>query len=268
METNYSPDEKKLRSIGFLDIETVPRVADQNEYEELYTKRYKKSLEDYINGYQALHDKPNYVGGAELKNSEQLFEEHFMDNAGMTAEFGKIVNITVGKMHTPKDGTEKLYIKSIARENELELLQIFIRTLAAMNPGTLCAHNGLEFDFPIIRRRILVHGLKLPAMLDSYGKKPWETPFEDTMDQWAGSQYKYKCSLDLLAKLFNLPSPKEKLSGADVAGLYYNPEMIMDEKLKAIGEYGAGDVVTLVNVWCKMRGLPIIPTDGIEYVRA
>lgn len=232
--------EQRLREITFLDIETIPRAGDLEEFKELYHKKFSRDIPELIH-----------------------LEEHFMEHAGLYAEFGKIINISVGKVTA-----SKLFVKSIAYEDEVKILRIFIDTLGKLNAHTLCAHNGREFDFPWLKRRMLVLGIKVPDIMNTYGKKPWETSYEDTMDMWGDTQFKYKCSLDLLAKLFGLPSPKQSMTGEDVFTTYNNQELSMEERLKRISEYGSGDVVTLVNVWCKLQGIPTIAPENVEYVRA
>ena len=125
----------------------------------------------------------------------------------------------------------------------------------------LCAHNGKEFDFPFLGRRNLINGLKLPYQLDVAGKKPWEIPHIDTMELWKFGDYKHYTSLDLLAHVFNIPSPKSDLDGALVAKTYYE-----EKDLLKIKKYCQGDVITIAQLLLKYKGEPIVTNKNIEII--
>ena len=50
----------------------------------------------------------------------------------------------------------------------------------------------------------MVHGIKIPQVLDTSGKKPWEVKHLDTMERWKFGDKKSFTSLDLLAALFGI----------------------------------------------------------------
>ena len=89
----------------------------------------------------------------------------------------------------------------------------------------LCAHNGREFDFPFLSRRILINDLKLPKILDIAGKKPWELNHLDTMDLWRFGDYKNYTSIKLLSELFNIPTPKDDIDGSQVSRVYWEEKI-------------------------------------------
>lgn len=126
----------------------------------------------------------------------------------------------------------------------------------------LCAHNGKELDFPFIGRRTLINGLTLPNQLDLAGKKPWEIPHLDTMELWKFGDYKHFTSLELLAHLFNIPSPKQNLDGYSlVAKTYYK-----ENDLEKIKDYCQNDVITIAQLFSKYKGKELIEQDNIEII--
>jgi uncharacterized protein YprB with RNaseH-like and TPR domain len=186
------------------------------------------------------------------------------NRAGIYAEFGKIVCISVGFVKRTVDG-EVLRITSFANDDEKILLQEFSDLLNKyfndLRHHRLCGHNGKEFDFPFIARRMLVHQMPLPAMLNIAGLKPWENPHLDTMTYWKFGEFKNFTSLDLLAALFEVPTPKDDIDGSQVYGVYYE-----ENNLDRIVEYCQKDVVTLVQVYKKLSGLPLIDSENIKMV--
>ena len=126
----------------------------------------------------------------------------------------------------------------------------------------LCAHNGKEFDFPFIARRMLVNSIKVPKILDVAGKKPWETTFLDTMELWKFGDYKHFVSLELLADLFGIPTPKDDIDGSQVAKVYYE-----ENDLERIVTYCQKDVITTINIFLKYRGEEIITDENVEIIK-
>lgn len=123
----------------------------------------------------------------------------------------------------------------------------------------LCAHNGKEFDFPYIARRMLVHGIKIPFLLDNAGKKPWEINNLDTMELWKFGDFKSFVSLNLLAHLFGIPTPKDDIDGSMVADVYYR-----EKDIQRISTYCNKDVITLVQVLLKLMNKELIPAEDIQ----
>lgn len=73
---------------------------------------------------------------------------------------------------------------------------------------------------------MLKHQLELPSILQLMAKKPWEIPNLDTLDLWRFGDYKHYTSLALLSHFFDIPSPKDDISGADVSRVYYEEKNI------------------------------------------
>jgi uncharacterized protein YprB with RNaseH-like and TPR domain len=214
---------KQISNILFLDIETVPQC--QNYQDSSPTTQYLWGL------------KTSYLQEYNKKTAEELYAK-----AGIYAEFGKIVCISVGYFRD-----QKFRIRSFAQENEKTLLEDFAQLVNKhfnKKQHLLCAHNGKEFDFPFIARRMLINKVEIPNTLNSAGKKPWEVKHLDTMELWKFGDYKHYTSLQLLAHIFNIPTPKDDISGADVAQVYYK-----DKDLNRIVAYCQKDVITIARLY-------------------
>lgn len=232
-----------LENILFLDIETVPEAADfrllTEQAQDLFAAKtaYKRKADD-------------------------LSAEDYYDRAGIWAEFGKIVCISVGYLTTTTDGRQ-FRVRSFSGD-ENELLVEFKGLLDSHFSATqhkLCAHNGKEFDFPFIARRMLKHQLELPYTLQLMGKKPWEVPHLDTLELWKFGDFKHYTSLKLLAHFFGIPSPKDDMDGSDVARVYYE-----EKDLGRIVRYCEKDVITLTQVDLKLTLQPPLGEDEIVSV--
>jgi len=227
----------KLSNILFLDVETVPLVYN---YKDL--SKENKLLWDSKFRYQSS-EKP-----------EETYKK-----AGIFAEFAKVICISVGFFN---DGTFR--IKSFYSRNEKTLLEEFTELLNKhfnRKESLLCAHNGKEFDFPFLCRRMLINGVKLPKTLNLAGKKPWEVQHLDTMELWKFGDYKNFTSLNLLAAVFNIPTPKDDIDGSQVSKVYYE-----EKDIKRIVTYCQKDVITVAQILLRYRGEPLIENKNIVYI--
>lgn len=224
---------------------------------DIETVSAEKSYDLLTPAMQALWDKK----AARLKNDDMLSpEELYFDRGAIYAEFGKIVTIAFGFFHA--DGPETyLRVKSIAAHDERKLLSDFANIIEhKFDPSqlTLCAHNGKEFDFPYISRRMLINGLPLPMALRIQGKKPWEIRHVDTMELWKFGDWKSYTSLELLTTVFDIPSSKDDIDGSMVNHTYYN-----ENGLDRISRYCCNDVIATAQLYRRMNGLPLIPENQI-----
>lgn len=233
----------QMEKVLFLDIETVPQVYKFDELES-------KSKE--------LFEAKTKFMQSETKNFDEIYNER----AGIYAEFGKIVCISVGLVTSTGTG-KQIRLKSFYHDDEETLLKQF-KALLDERYNTpyhiLCGHNAKEFDFPYLCRRMLINGLKLPDVLDIAGKKPWEINHLDTMELWKFGDYKAYTSLSLLCHVFNIPTPKDDISGADVARVYYE-----EGDLARIKSYCEKDVVALIQLFLKMRGDALVEEGEIHF---
>ena len=234
-----------LKNILFLDIETVSCVPDYANLNDRFKALWQKKA-------------------AFLRSDdEKSFEELFFERAGIYAEFGKIVTIAVGYFVNNGE-TTSLRVKAFANDDEKIILQDFKNLLENhfdQNKLALCAHNGKEFDFPYISRRMLVNGLPAPACLQLSGKKPWEILHLDTLELWTFGDRKNFTSLDLLAALFDIPSSKSDIDGSMVNHAYY-----IDKDLEKIAKYCKQDVVVTAQLFLKFQCMPLVAPEDIHLV--
>lgn len=231
-----------IQKILFLDIETIPCAASYQEMPQ---------------GLQPFWDRK----AANLDTSGDMSSEELFDRAGIYAEFGRIICISVGLVNQPKEGAQEIHIKSFASHDEATLLKDFCELLEKLPKNNLlCAHNGKEFDFPFICRRLVVNGLPIPSLLQIMGKKPWEVAHIDTMELWKFGDRKSFTSLALLAEILNVPTPKDDMDGSMVHSVYQT-----EGGLAQITEYCQKDVVALIQVYQRMMNVPITPIESVIY---
>lgn len=231
-----------IEKVLFLDIETVPQVYNYADLDEKTADLY------------ALKTKFLQKDGASV---EEVYER-----AGVYAEFGKIVCISCGIVQQ-KMGENQIRMKSFAGDDEKKLLQDFANMLNQHYNSPyhiLCGHNAKEFDFPFIGRRMLIHGIDLPGVLDIAGKKPWEVNHLDTMELWKFGDYKHYTSMALLCHIFNIPTPKDDISGGDVARVYYE-----ENDLDRIVTYCQKDVIALIQLFLRFRNEPLVEEENMVY---
>lgn len=186
-----------------------------------------------------------------FRRSENTPVEEFYERAGIWAEFGKVICISVGYLHRSGKGSE-FRIRSFYGHDERKLLLDFRELLKRYfnsSKHALCAHNGKEFDFPYLARRMLINGIELPIILQIQGKKPWEVNHIDTMELWKFGDFKHYCSLPLLCHVFKIPSPKGDIDGSEVASVYYEKK-----DLERIVRYCEADTIALTRLYLRMLG--------------
>lgn len=232
-----------IEEVLFLDIETVPLEPEFKELNEKWRQLWEHKMQNRID-----NDEP----------AEVLY-----NRAGIYAEFGRIICISVGYVFQKK-GELFFRVKSFYDEDEKTLIQHFFDALEAFSrkgKRKLCAHNGQEFDFPYIARRALVNYLPLPGILDISGAKPWEIKDQliDTLQLWKFGDYKHYTSLSLLCELFNIPSPKDDIDGSQVAQIYWE-----EKDISRIVRYCEKDTLAVANLLLKYKGNKIIPMENME----
>jgi predicted PolB exonuclease-like 3'-5' exonuclease len=219
-------------NILFIDIETAPQYA---EFEQVPVA-FQQLWEEKVTRQRII------------KENETLSESY--GKAGLFAEFGKIICIVAGFFEK-----ETFQLRSFSGDDEKKLLIEFSAFLEKFiqhrksSEKQLCAHNGKEFDYPYIARRMLINKVPIPPILDNAGKKPWEVFLIDTLELWKFGDYKAYSSLNLLANIFGLPSPKQELDGSKVGSTYWQKH-----DLETITRYCCADVTTLANVYLCLKG--------------
>ena len=229
----------KLDSILFLDIETVPLFSNYKELDD-----EAKDLWEVKTKYQ---------------RKDEFTPEEFYDRAGIWAEFGKIICISVG--YFVFKGDTRNFRVTTFHGKEIDLLNDFKALLEShfnRPQHLLCAHNGKEFDFPFIARRMIINGIDLPYKLNLFGKKPWEIPHLDTMELWKFGDYKTFTSLKLMSYVLGVPSPKEDLDGSMVRDVYYEKKDI-----DKIIQYCEKDTVTIAQILLRLRNDDLLIEEEI-----
>ncbi len=236
-------DKIKVEDVLFLDIETVPAAPSYNNLDS---------------SMQILWDKKSKQFRSADQTSDEIYER-----AGIYSEFGKIVCISVGFINEKKPLS--LRLKSFYGNDEKLLLTDFSAMVSKFSrvksEALLCAHNGKEFDFPYIARRMIINRLEIPEILDNAGKKPWEIKLLDTMDLWKFGDYKNYTSLDLLTNILGIPTPKDDIDGSMVAGIFYG-----ENDVERIARYCEKDVIAIAQVLLRFMNLPLIDDERIESV--
>ena len=230
-------NELPLSKLMFFDVETVSNQASFNSLSESMQKLWQHK-------HQFLRN-----------TEEDKFEESYQNNAAIYAEFGKVVCISCCFLDNGK-----LRIKSFYGDDEKLLLFDFGEMMKA-GTFTLCGHNIKEFDIPYICRRMLVNNLEIPDAINIAGKKPWEVDFVDTLTLWKFGDYKAYTSLNLLATIFNIPTPKDDIDGSMVGQVYWQ-----EKDLDRIVTYCQKDVVTVVRLLQKWKQEEIIEDANVIIV--
>lgn len=232
-----------FENILFLDIETVPE-----------TEFYK----DLTAEKQEL-----FALKTQYQRKEEFTPEEFYERAGIWAEFGKIVCISVGYFINFKSKDRKFRVTSFYND-EVKILQDFKNLLDNhfnKPQHVLCAHNGKEFDFPFIARRMIIHQIELPEKLNLFGKKPWEIAHLDTMELWKFGDYKHFTSLKLLTSILNIPSPKDDINGSEVGTVYYK-----EKNIPRIVTYCEKDTIAIAQLLLRFNNIPLIKELNIVHV--
>jgi len=235
-----------LEHLIVIDIETVPGNPEFLSVSPILRELYLKKSE-------------------RLKAEGENEDDQYFNHAGIYAEFGKIICISLGIFKHEKQTDEWHFrIKSICGDDEHKLLGEFGELLNHhyKNPHhyQFCGHNIREFDIPYLCRRMLIHGIPLPAMLDISGKKPYEVNMMDTMQLWRFGDYKHFTSLKLLAAIFGLESPKDDIEGKDVGRVYWK-----EKDLPRIVSYCQKDVLTVAQLMLKLKGHEIVKNENIHF---
>ena len=229
--------KSEIEKILFIDIETVPVTYKYDELDESTKELWNKKWQ----------------------YNKDISPEQQYNKAGIYAEFAKVVCIGLGYYHQ-----NKFRIKTISSTNEVEILNQFAEVLKShfnTYSHLLCAHNGKVFDFPFLCRRFLINNLPLPKILQIQGLKPWEVKHIDTMDLWKFGDVKNFSSLNLLAHVLEIPSPKDEMDGSMVGQTFYE-----EKDLAKIAKYCQKDVITLARVYNRFAGAGNLTDDDIIFV--
>lgn len=232
----------RLENILFLDIETVPEEENFNDLDE--TKQELYSLK------------------TQYQRKDDFTPEEFYERAGIWAEFGKIICISVGYF-TIRGDIRHFRVTSFFGD-EIKILKDFSNLLANhfnQPQHILCGHNAKEFDFPFIARRMIINGISISPKLNLFGKKPWEVPHLDTMELWKFGDFKHFTSLKLLTNILGIPSPKDDIDGSQVGHVYH-----IEKDIDRIIRYCEKDVIAVAQILLRFRREDLLVEDEIVFV--
>ncbi|KAB8151459.1 3'-5' exonuclease [Kordia sp. TARA_039_SRF] len=231
-----------LENVLFLDIETVPEYPYYNDLDA-----EEKLLWEQKTTYQ---------------RKDEFTAEEFYDRAGIWAEFGKIICVSVG--YFANKGDVRQFRTTSFYGDEEQLLREFkalLETHFNRPQQLLCAHNGKEFDFPFMARRMIINRIPLPLKLNLFGKKPWEIPHLDTMELWKFGDYKHYTSLRLMTKVLGIPSPKDDIDGSQVRNVFYE-----EGDIDRIINYCEKDVIAVAQILLRLRNEALLEDDEVLQV--
>lgn len=231
-----------VKNLLFLDIETAAGYPSLDAVPERLRQQWTR--------------KARHLRTDASQTDADLYE----GRAGIYAEFGRVIVIGLGFAHPTDGGELALKVRTLAHADEAALLREFVQIVERYRPDrlTLCAHNGYEFDYPYLCRRMLVNGIALPKALQLSGQPPWKNPHLDTLELWKFGDKKNFTSLELLAALFGIPSSKTDLSGDQVNGVFHR-----ENGLDRIRQYCQEDVVVLAQLFLRYQNHPLIPEERI-----
>lgn len=232
-----------MKHLLVVDIETVPQYPSYNElpnqWKSLWCDKISKTMPENVPP-----------------------EESYLQKASIMAEFGKVICISTGVFYEDRGGRLCFKIKSLAGENETDILNQFVELVNTYSrihrDFQFAGHNIKEFDIPYLCRRMIINNIDLPDYLQLSGKKPWETNMTDTMQLWKFGDYKHFTSLKLLAACLGIEAPKEDMDGSMVRAVYYE-----QNNLPGIIEYCQKDVVTVAQILLRLKNMPLLPADNI-----
>ncbi len=234
----------RTEDIIIIDIETVSEKSSFTELEEYWQHLWTDKTVRIL---------------PEEKDAAAFYKER----AGVMAEFSKIVCISMG--YFMMEPQLKMRVKSFYGHDEKKILQDFLATMLKIenhnNKWCFAGHNIKEFDIPFICRRLLINNIPIPGFLDFQNMKPWETNLVDTFQYWRFGDYKNFTSLKLLAAALQVPSPKDDIDGSMVGEVYW-----VQNDLPRIAVYCQKDVVTVGNIFLRLKGKPILHPDDVDYV--
>jgi DNA polymerase elongation subunit (family B) len=196
---------------------------------------------------------------ANILNQDTVFDPPaFYQRAGIYSEFGKVVCISVGYFSNfSGDVPSQFKIKSFSQENEFDLLSEFAKLCnhKKLADVRLAGHNIREFDIPYLCRRMLINGIRIPALLNVQNLKPWEIQHIDTLQLWKFGDFKNYTSLDLLCAVFNIPSPKSDINGSEIGKVFWE-----QKDFERIAKYCEQDVLAVAKLYAKMNFIEL-PED-------
>jgi predicted PolB exonuclease-like 3'-5' exonuclease len=239
----------QIEKMLFFDIETAGSV---------------KYLEDLPSKMQELWGNRseilrNQLAGKYPDNKDKTDSELYQLKSALHAEFGRVVCVSFGKVKFV-DGVPTAQIISYSGSDEIDILEKSFKLMTGMAKNSVkpVGHNIKRFDVPFLCKRAFINSIEPATPLQIWDKKPWETSLVDTSDLWSfGAWQEGFTSLDLLATVLGIDSPKDDIKGDQVH------ENFWAGNIDRITEYCQKDVVTLIQIALRLSGLNQIEKSDI-----
>ncbi len=231
-----------LNNILFLDIETVPEAENYYQLDsEMQTLWEQKT---------------------QYQRKEEQTAAEFYERAGIWAEFGKIVCVSVGYFANKGD-IRNFRVTSFFGEERKILIDFsnLLENHFNQPQHVLCGHNAKEFDIPFLARRMIINGIPIPNKLNLFGKKPWEIPHLDTLELWKFGDYKHFTSLKLMCKVLGIPSSKGDIDGSQVGHTFY-----IENDIDRIVTYCEKDTIAVAQIFLRLRREELLIEEEIIHV--
>jgi predicted PolB exonuclease-like 3'-5' exonuclease len=207
----YSKEE--IKSMLFIDIETTSGFKTLDELKESHPELI--SFWDRKEKFIRAED-------VELKDAES--SDIYFQKASLTAEWGRIVCISVGQIKFNDDDIPFMQKKSFYGEDERDLLSSFVNFMNQVffkAPGIkLVGHNIKGFDLPYIIKKSILHSIELPRQLHLHKVKPWENCLIDTYEVWKAGGWS-SAALAHLCILLGIKNPKDDMNAGEVGAAFY-----------------------------------------------
>lgn len=132
-------------------------------------------------------------------------------------------------------------------DDEDQILRGFWEMMRTFRPcvDRIVGHNIYNFDLPFIYKRSVVCGVR-PSIELNFARYR-NQPIYDTMCEWEKWNLRYTISLDRLARVLGLESPKtDECDGSRIAELFAHGEH------KTIRDYCLKDVITTRRIYRRM----------------
>lgn len=214
--------ESDLTELLIFDLETS---SGEKDLEALRKKNPRKAAL-----WETKHEKAKAKDPAKWETPQQSY----IDHSALSPEFGRIVcasfthiveDSSSGKL-LYKGRTKSFFDTRADDTSEKETILKYVAELLVNIKRTgrnyrLCGHNILKFDVPFLAKRMILNGISVPHLLQTWGKKPWEIDMIDTGTLWSMAQWDQYISLDLLTCVLELPSPKETMKGEYVGKAFW-----------------------------------------------
>jgi predicted PolB exonuclease-like 3'-5' exonuclease len=205
--------KEEIKSMLFIDIETTSGFKTLDEL--------KESHPELISFWDR---KEKFIRAEDVELRDVESSDIYFQKASLTAEWGRIVCISVGQIKFDEDDVPFMQKKSFYGDDERDLLSSFVNFMNQVffkAPGIkLVGHNIKGFDLPYIIKKSILHSIELPRQLHLHKVKPWENCLIDTYEVWKAGGWS-SAALAHLCLLLGIKNPKDDMNAGEVGAAFY-----------------------------------------------